>query len=87
MKNLRIEPKGKFADTFGTGDHQRYEVYQIVRDYDITDIYDKEYKRGKKVEKYFTAEVITMGYVVETVSQLEYAEYILKGLKDKFKNK
>lgn len=34
MKNLRITPKRKFVDTYGTGDNQAYNVFEVRRDWE-----------------------------------------------------
>lgn len=78
--NLRIVEKRKYSDGYGTGDQIGFNVYQVVRDFDESDIYDKTYSRGRNVGQYFTADLLKTGQVIETVSTYEFAEYIIKGL-------
>lgn len=79
-KNLRIVAKTKYSDVYGTGDQIGYNIYQVIRDFDESDIYDKTYSRGRNVGQYFTADLLKTGKVIETVSTYEFAEYIIKGL-------
>lgn len=79
-KNLRIVAKTKYSDVYGTGDQIGFNVYQVVRDFDESDIYDKTYSRGRNVGQYFKADLLKTGQVIETVSTYEFAEYIIKGL-------
>lgn len=78
--NLRIVAKKKSSDVYGTGDQIGYNVYQVVRDFDESDIYDKTFSRGRNVGQYFTAELLKSGVVIETVTTYEFAEYIIKGI-------
>lgn len=34
MKNLRITPKARFVDSYGTGDSQSYSVFEVRRDWE-----------------------------------------------------
>jgi hypothetical protein len=78
--NLRVIEKRQYSDTYGTGDQIGYNVYQVVRDFDESDIYDKTYSRGRNVGQYFTADLLKAGCVIETVSTLEFAQYIVNGI-------
>ena len=87
MKNLRIVPVVKYADTYGTGDHQSYNEYKIVRDFEESDIWDSKRSRGNDVSAYFKKELIEKGCTVATVSTEEFAKFIIIGLKKKHKIK
>jgi hypothetical protein len=80
--NLRVVEKRQSSDVYGTGDQIGYNVYQVVRDFDESDIYDKTYSRGRNVGQYFTADLLKSGCVIETVSTREFAHYIINGLEN-----
>lgn len=79
-KNLRVVEKRKSSDVYGAGDQIGYSVYEVVRDFDESDIYDKTYSRGRNVGQYFKADLLKSGCVVETVSTCEFAHYIITGI-------
>lgn len=79
-KNLRVVEKRQSSDAYGTGDQIGYNVYQVVRDFDESDIYDKTYSRGRDVREYFKADLLEAGQVIETVSTCEFAHYIITGI-------
>ena len=56
MKNLRVRPKRKFVDGYGTGDSQSYFVYEVVRDYTSEELSKHNYSQ----------DVINNGVVIET---------------------
>jgi len=71
MNNLRITPKRKFVDGYGTGDTQSYNVYEIIRDYTKEEIAKRNYSN----------EVIKKGVVIETFNSETNAEIFLNALK------
>lgn len=73
MQNLRITPKRKFVDSYATGDHQGYNVFEIRRDYTKEELSKINYSN----------EVIKSGVVLETFSSEENAEIFLNALKSK----
>jgi hypothetical protein len=81
MKNLRVSTRRKsVGDVWGTGDSHSIQVYDVVRDYDSSDIYDKQRKRGDDPASYFTPELIKKGVTIETLDSFEHAEVLLNAL-------
>lgn len=81
MKNVRIAERSKsIGDVYNTGDNHSVTVFDIVRDYDASDIWSKEFDRGIDPARYFGAELIKKGVTIETVSRREFAEYIVHGI-------
>jgi hypothetical protein len=73
MNNLRITPKKKFIDSYGTGDHQAYNVYEVRRDFTQEELAKRNY----------TDEVIQSGVVLENFNSEVNANIFLTALKQK----
>ena len=74
MKNIRINPKRQFVDNFGTGDHQSFFVYEVVRDFE-----DKEL--NPKIP--YAKSVIDKGVVIETFNSESNAKLFMQALETK----
>ena len=70
MKKLRITPKRKFADTWGTGDYQNYFKYEVRRDFTPEELSRHNY----------SPEVITNGVVIEEFNSEDNAKIFVKAL-------
>lgn len=76
MQNLRITPKRKFVDSYGTGDHRSYNVFEVRRNYTKEELNKTRY----------SDEVIKNGLVIETFNSETNAEIFLNALKQINKN-
>lgn len=77
MNNLRITPKRKSADTYGTGDYQSWHVYEIRRDWKPEELY---YEGGRKIN--YAQSVIDAGVVIETLETEHNAKLLMNALKE-----
>jgi len=84
FNNVRIVERWKcVGDTYATGDRQKIKVFDVVRDFDESDIFDKKLERGIDPLRYFTKSAIESGVTIETLSCREFAEYVLTGIVQK----
>lgn len=74
MKNLRVTPKRKSVDTYNTGDHQTYNVYEVRRDW------EQEKDGFKNIPTHES--VKNAGVVIETFNSKDNAEIFVKAMNE-----
>jgi len=74
-QNLRVTPKRKSVDSYGTGDYQHYNVFEVRADF-------PEKELNRKGIKY-SQSVIDAGVVIETLTSQENANLLLQALQGK----
>ena len=84
MQNLRIVPVKKHVDTFGTGDHQQYNVYEVRRDFTYLELNGT---KDKPRNWQYSPSVITNGVLVETFNSKTNAAIFVDALNEINKNK
>ena len=70
MENLRIVAIKKFVDSYGTGDNQSYEAFEVR-----TDFTKEEIKKWN-----YSKELIERGEVIETFNNEQNAKIFLEAL-------